>query len=488
MNKPPRRSFRTFSIITLLAALTCTAPAQQPEQKTPAAATNPAAPTPAAPSAEPTLLTRTFFSHLTQAYHQDWFGPASTAPPPPRRGLPSPLDSAPFPASDWGYGSSPVIGEPDTTTYPLMSAINGATSRSKIYGWIEPSVNGSTSSHTNAPAGYDVYANRLELSQAVLFLERLPDTVQTTHIDWGYHLTALYGTDYRFTTAKGYFSSQLLNHHHQYGFDPLLEYLDLYLPHVGHSMNIRVGRFTSIPGIESPLAPGNYAFTHSLVYAVSPDTDTGILATLKLTDQWLLQLGLTAGHDIAPWATDAKPSATACVSYTTSSVNDNLYACANGINDGKYAYNNVQQYDLTWYHKFSKSIHIATEAWYMYQREVPALAGPIQPQANTNAAHCLPGQIHCTAPEYAFDNYLQKELSPHDFLSFRSDFLNDKKGQRTGYATRYSENTILWTHWIGSTIQFRPELRFEHAWDAQPYDNGKHPSQLTAAADLIFHF
>ena len=31
------------------------------------------------------------------------------------------------------------------------------------------------------------------------------------------------------------------------------------------------------------------------------------------------------------------------------------------INDAKYAYNNLQQYDATWYHKFSKTVHIATE-------------------------------------------------------------------------------------------------------------------------------
>ncbi len=74
-------------------------------------------------------------------------------------------------------------------------------------------------------------------------------------------------------------------------------------------------------------------------------------------------------------------------------------------------------------------------------------------------------ELDHTAPEYAAANYLQKELSVHDFLSFRSDFLDDKKGQRTGYATKYSENTIMWCHWIGSTVQLRPELRFERAWD-----------------------
>jgi len=90
-----------------------------------------------------------------------------------------------------------------------------------------------------------------------------------------------------------------------------------------------------------------------------------------------------------------------------------------------------------------------------------------------------------TAPEYAIVNFLQKEVSSHDFLS---DFLNDKKGQRTSYATRYSENTITWCHWIGTTVQLRPEVRFEHAWDRPAYDNGHHYSQFTVASDLIFHF
>jgi hypothetical protein len=85
-------------------------------------------------------------------------------------------------------------------------------------------------------------------------------------------------------------------------------------------------------------------------------------------------------------------------------------------------------------------------------------------------------------------NFLQKEFSAHDFLSFRSDFLDDKKGQRTGYATKYSENTIMWCHWIGTTVQLRPELRFERAWDVAAYDNGRKHNQLTAASDLIFHF
>ena len=445
---------------------------------------------PAGDSVPAASSTGGLFSRWAAFYRADWRpdSSAAPAPAPPRRGAPSPLDSPPFPSSDWSYGGSPVIGEPDTQSYPLMSAINGARSRVKVYGWIDPSVNGSTSSHTNAPEANDYVSNHLELSQLVLYVERLPDTVQRNHVDWGFHLTALYGTDYRYTTDKGYLSFQLIDDHHQYGFDPALEYVDLYFPRVGQGMNVRVGRFISIPGIEAQLSPNNYIFSHSLLYSVDPFTDTGILATIKLSDQWLVQLGLTASHDVAPWTADAKPSGDLCLSYTTRSVDDNFYACANGINDAKYAFNNLQQYDLTWYHKFSKSVHIATEGYFMYQRDVPAVNGPVAPEKNTNAAYCTAGALRCTAPVYAIADYVQKELSPHDYLSFRTDFLNDKKGQRTGYQTRYSENTLSWNHWFGSTVQLRPELRFDHAWDQPGYDDGRHSNQFTAASDLIVHF
>jgi hypothetical protein len=431
-----------------------------------------------------------FFARWKQFYAQDW-APAtapSSAPAPARRGLPSPLDSPPFPNADWSYGGSPVIGEPDSNSYPLMTAINNASSRTKLYGWVDPSLNFSTSSSRNLPEANDSYSDRLELNQLVLYAERLPDSVQRSHIDWGYHLTALYGTDYRFTFAKGILSGQWLKSHRQYGFDPTLEYLDLYIPNWFQGANLRLGRFISVPGIEAQLAPNNYIFSHSLLYSIDPFTDTGLIATIKLNDRWLVQAGITGSHDVALWTPDAKPSATACISYTAPSANDNLYACANGINSGKYAYNNLQQYDSTWYHKFSKSVHMATETWYMYERDVPAVGGSVQPETGANPAYCFPGEQRCTAPEYAVVNFLQKELSIHDFLSFRSDFLDDKKGQRTGYATRFSENAISGSHWFGTTVQLRPELRFERAWDRPVYGNGLRQNQLTVASDLIFHF
>ena len=437
------------------------------------------------------VLEGNFFQRLAQFYRQDWAGTNPAAPAVKKRGLQAPLDSPPFPSSDWIYGGAPDIGAPDGNSYPLMSALHLENSRTKVYGWVAASINFSTSGQNNFPVSYDIFPNKIELNQAVVYIERLPDTVQNDHFDWGFHLTAFEGIDYRFTTAKGYFSQQLLASNKQYGFDPVLEYLDLYFP-VKDGLNIRIGRFLSVPGIEAQLAPNNYNMTHSLLYTIDPFTDTGIYASLKLNAQWMIQAGISCSHDVACWTTDATPSAIFCLNYSTASNNDNFYGCANGINSGKYAYNNLQDYDFTWYHKFNAKWHTGTETWYMYERDVPNVAGnvanPVTPELGANGAFCRAGVLRCTAPEWAVVNYVNRNINPKFFIGFRSDFLDDKKGQRTGFATKYTENTLYATKYIGSTIMLRPELRFDHSWDLAVYNGGKARNQLFFGMDLIYKF
>lgn len=440
---------------------------------------------------------RNFFQRLSDAYWQDW-KPSSTAastPAPERRGYPAPLDSPPFPSTDYSVGGTPVIGAPDTQTYILMQAINQNRSRIKVYGWLNGGFNVSTSNKgdgANAPAAYDYNPNRITADQAVLYIERLPDTVQKDHIDWGFRVAQLYGQDYRFTTAKGILSQQLLARNHENGYDPVMVYVDIYIPKVAEGMNIRVGRYISLPDIEAQLAPNNYTYSHSLLYGVDPYTQTGIVASIKLSDHWLVQAGLSAGNDVAPWTKDAKPTLTACVDYTWNKGGDALYTCANSVNDGKYAYNNVQGYYETWYHRINATWHTDTETWFMYQRQVPNIAGnvidPITPEIGANGAFCSAGERTCFAPEVAVVNYVEHQFNAHRYLSIRNEFLDDIKGQRTGYTTKYSEHLVSYGMWVGSTILFRPELRLEHSYDLAAYDLGTKRTQFIVAGDLTYHF
>jgi len=69
-----------------------------------------------------------------------------------------------------------------------------------------------------------------------------------------------------------------------------MEYVDLYFP-VMHGLDVRIGRFISIPDIEAQLAPNNFTYVHSLTYTYDNFTNTGILNTLAVTKNWMVQLG-----------------------------------------------------------------------------------------------------------------------------------------------------------------------------------------------------
>ena len=116
------------------------------------------------------------------------------------------------------------------------------------------------------------------------------------------------------------------------------------------------------------------------------------------------------------------------------------------------------------------------------------VANPITPETGANGAFCSADERTCFAPEAAVVNYVEHEFDTHRYLSIRNEFVNDIRGQRTGYATKYSEHLIGYGYWIGSTILFRPELRVEHSYDRPAYDKGTKSTQFIAAGDLTYHF
>ncbi len=503
---PALRSYPAVGVALISAMFCASVPAQSSQNGAGSTSNNPAAP------AAPTAPEGNFFERLGRAYKTDWT-PALTPPstttepttpsataqaepvPVTRRGYPAPLDSPPFPGSDFSVGGTPTIGAPDTQTYILMQAINENKSRIKVYGWLNVGFNASTSNKgdgANSPAAYYYNPNRITPDQQVLYIERLPDTVQTDHVDWGFRIAQLWGQDYRYTTSKGIFSQQLLARNHEYGYDPVMFYADIYTPHVAKGMNIRIGRYISLPDIEAQLAPNNYTYSHSLLYTIDPYTQTGIVASIKLSDHWLLQTGFSGGNDVAPWTKDVTPTGTVGVDYTWHQGKDALYTVANSFNKGNYAYNNVQSFYETWYHVFNSRWHMDTETWYMYERNVPNIAGnvanPVPTETGANGAYCAFGKQRCFAPEVAIVNYLENRISTHKYLSIRNEFVDDIKGQRTGYATKYSEHLLSYGYWIGSTILFRPELRLEHSYDLKAFDNGTKTTQFIVAGDVTYHF
>ena len=332
---------------------------------------------------------------------------------------PTPQGTPPMPFTEWPYGGGQNLGStlPNAVDSPLMVAIanTGAgqwlsQNHIQIYGWVDPAGNISTNKVRpggNSPVSYDYTPNTIQLDQAVLYIERVPDEVQNDHFDWGFRVSGIYGVDGRYTTSYGLFSNQLLKANATNIADMPMVYADFYFP-VMQGLNMRAGRFISIPDIEAQLAPNNYTYAHSLTYTFDNYTNTGLQFTQGLSKNWILQYGLTVGTEAPVWhwgahitnqyvATQsnaaglgpgldplypgasmlqdpgAKPSGTIGVRWTSDSGDDDLNVVADGINDGVWGYNNLQWLGLTYYHKINDNWHISFETWNIHERDVPNL-------------------------------------------------------------------------------------------------------------------
>lgn len=419
---------------------------------------------------------------------------SSTSKEPARRAKPAPLDSV-FPSGEY---PGPTIGVPNTDPiFPMTKALWDdcpcvKKNDIRLYGWINPSFNLSSSKHSNIPMGYDIVPNRLELQEFVLRIERQPDTVQTDHVDWGFRLTNLAGIDYRATTAQGIFSGQLLHHNNLYGYDPVEFYAQLYFPDVAQGLLITAGRYFSPIDIEGALAPYNYMFTHSLMFTYDISTMTGINGTLMLNDQWTILLGIHGGGDVAPWNRAAHPSGQFLVRWVSEDNNDSLWGGIDSINRGFFTrdHDNLQEFALTWTHRFCPEFHILTEAYYMYQYDAVSGGtcnfGPVRSFGGGGGCGALiPGK----SPVWGAVNYIEYKVSDKQFVSLRFDYLDDVKGERTGFSTKYASVTFGFTYDITSLFLVRPEIRYEQATtNVTPYDLGTKKRQTSFNIDAIYRF
>ena len=446
-------------------------------------------------------LRKSFLGRFFDAYVQGIKGNTDTgesSAATQRRLPPAPFSSPPFPMSEH---VGPAIGTPDSTpdNLPLMRAISDTdmgkmirNSRISIYGWIVPSFNASTSRNTNIPLTYGITPNSAQLSQAVLTIERGLDTAQTNHLDWGFRATNLYGIDYRYTAAKGILGDQLFGRNQLYGYDPMEFYGQVYVPWVAQGMVVKVGRFMSPADIEAQLAPNNYLVTHSVMFTYDPFTFMGILATVRLNSQWMIDLGVHGGNDMAVWSDSAQPNAHVMVKWLASDNNDAIWLGANSVGRGKYTngHDNLQHMVGVWSHRFNETFHMMTEAYYAYQFDAAkggtCIFGPTRPFASGGG--CGP-TISGLSDAIGAVNYFQVKLSDKDYMTIRNDALADLKGQRSGFKTVYSSHTVGWSHWISNELIVRPELRYDHSWSvATPYDNGARKDQFVFLTDIIVKF
>jgi hypothetical protein len=450
---------------------------------------------------------------------------------------PVPQTTPPMPFTDWPYGGTTLIGDNRTASVdsPLMVAIEhtdlgkamGAAGI-QAYGWVDFGGNISSSKlkYGNSPAAYDYNPNNIQLDQAVIYLERTPETVQSDHIDWGFRLSAIYGENYRYTTSYGVASYQLLKHNDFYGYDFPMVYGEIFVPKVMDGLMIRVGRFISVPDIEAQLAPNNYMYTHSITYTLDNYTNEGVITTLAVNKQVRLQLGVVVGTEAAVWNEGVKfknldpsplypgnaflkdpgaqPSLTACGRWQSLDDKNDINICADAINRGQWGYNNLQWYGFTFYHTFDAHWHVSSEFYSEHENGVPNARNatavnifenggtPFSPQYvpynPPNLAQCKSdAALRCNSYSVGAVFYLNYSPNPLDNFTLRGEYYDDMQGQRSGYAAIYHDVGLGWQHWLSPQIELRPE--FTYYTSSKPtFDLGTQKTEKVLSGDIIWHF
>jgi len=487
------------------------------------------------------------FTRFVRYYELEWgkaVAPADPKAPPSRRPdavwPPTPQSTPPMPFTEWPYGGTENIGVtvPNSVDSPLMVAIANTAAGKwlsdahvQVYGWINGGGNISTNNVKpggNAPAAYDYTPNTLQLDQFVVYVERLANETQNDHFDWGFRIANLYGENYRYTTAFGLFSNQLLKSNAVYGFDLPMVYTDLYFP-VMQGFNFRIGRFISIPDIEAQLAPNNYTYVHSLTYSWDNYTNTGFEGTLAVTKNWILQMGLTVGSDTMPWHLGAHipnlyvqnglncgnaactvpgfgpgvdplysgsrmlkdpgavPSGTFGVRWTSDDGRDDLNLVADAINGGQWGYNNLQWFGATYYHKLNDYWHFAFETYNLHENGVPNNTNPMVQGILANGGTPFSPQfipfnapgtaicanttvLTCVADTQTFLTYVNYSPNKLNNFSLRAEWYDDRQGQRTGVASRYVDVALSWQHWLSPQVELRPEIAYYQSLDAPAFN------------------
>jgi hypothetical protein len=467
-----------------------------------------------------------FFRRLFKAYYDEfsktpspiiqpnWENEPSDEPEKPRRQIAVPFTSPPFPVHE--YQGYPLVGvPPEDQVYPLMKAIYGANtpftdaikdSKIKLYGWVTSSGNWSTANNSNAPTSYWIVPNRYELDQLVFRLERELDSVQKEHIDWGFRSTLSYGMDYRYFTAGGWFSDQLLKHNDLYGWDPTEQYLDVYFPGILDGMIFRLGRWIACPDIETQFSPDNYLGSHSILFTYDTYTQTGFMFTFLLNKQWMLQLGMNAGNDMAPWYKGAVPCGYAGIRWVSEDGKLAYYGVLNQINDAHFrhffedgqpaGHDNFNYYVQTVEWAPTKRWHTKTESYFMWQRDAevggtPSI-GPVKPfgGGGGDGVH-LPG----LSLTYGVLNYTAYGLSKQDYITLRNEWWRDERGMRSGAPGTYTSHTIGWSHNFNALFQVRPEIGYYRNWANNPltpsggsFDNGTKHGIWLYGFDMTLRF
>jgi len=319
---------------------------------------------------------------------------------------------------------------------------------------------------------FDFEHNDFTMNQLSLFIERKVD-VAKKNFDVGGKVEGIFGSDSGLIHANGLTDWYDGPRNPENQLDLTQLYADFAIP-VGNGLLVRVGKFVTLLNQEVIDPEGNALYSHSFLFAFSaPFTQTGILASYSLTDQWSITGGVTRGWDQAfednNDAIDFLGQVKWAASKDTTLILNVSIGPQRTDNNDDYRY----VFDLIGTHAVSDQLTLAVNADVGWEDDAATDGG--------------------TGTWYGVAGYVGYKLTDMFTLNGRAEWFDDADGARTGLDMNLFEVTVgvaikplpkdRWGQWL----QIRPELRWDHA-DDEVFNDFDDKDQFTFGVDVLFAY
>ena len=380
----------------------------------------------------------------------------------------------------------------------------------KWSGYLEAGITGNPDDPSNGLNFGHLYTDRANLplmNQASLIATR-PLDPKATGYDFGFTLQAMYGTDARYTHFFNEFDRSINS---RYQFDIVEADALAHLPWLTEGgIDAKIGQYPTPIGYEVINPTGNPLYSHSYIYNFGiPIKHTGVVTTTHVNSMLDLWLGFDWGNLATPFGEkgDSNDAIAGLGGFGLNLLDGNLTILAlthigpeNPDNLGIPNVNGTNRYfnDVVVTLKVNDDLTLTTELNYI--KDDITLANGSHPDGYGIAQYVSYAlndmfTLQARGEIWRDNNGFFVAAFPGNF-----DFTNAGRGLantafNSGKAT-YEEITLGVNIKpalpsgipVLSGLIFRPEVRYDHAEQAKPFNSQTSDHQFTIAADLILSF
>jgi hypothetical protein len=360
---------------------------------------------------------------------------------------------------------------------------------------------------------FDDRANIPMLNQLLVTAERPIDPASPV-IDFGFKLQGMFGSDARYTHFLGMLDKTIEGSRYQ--LDIVEANVQAHLPFLfAGGMDVKVGQFVTMEGIEVIPAPGNPLYSHSYIFNYGiPLKHTGIMVTSHISPMLDIHLGVTSGVNTTLFSGDNNSGASFHGGVGLNLLDGNLLILATTHIGPEYATEGpfqtppafrgtrfLNDVAITW--KVNDKLTLLTDLNLIHDSGFDASAYGIAQYATYQFddmfKFVVRGEIFRDSCNNGFCFVGAFPDSSWDFVDAQLGNVNTSFSPTGGKSATYGAITLgvnitpPFTGYFAGTV-FRPEIRIDHALDGpRPFDTeggtlGTSRTSFTLAADVIVPF